>query len=45
MTLEQMIKKKEACEERIRKDMEEKEQLELQIKKQAGDEGAVTGSA
>ena len=38
MTLEQMIKKKEACEERIRKDTEEKEQLELQIKKQAGDE-------
>ena len=38
MTLDQMMKKKEACEERIKRDTEEKKQLEIQIKKQAGEE-------
>lgn len=34
MTLDQMMKKKEACEERILKATEEKKQLEQQIKDQ-----------
>ena len=38
MTIDQMMKKKEACEERIKRDTEEKKQLEIQIKKQAGEE-------
>ena len=37
MTLDQMMKKKEACEERIKRDTEEKERLQEEIKKQAGE--------